>query len=398
MAPPIRWGAPTPAERGPIVGTLTDPNRRNAIGVHSGPYALYRALAVSAGTLNPVHLPDFIGTAPTETIGPHPQWSDPEAIVSIDPFGHVVVEAFADLLKDGWDIRPTIAVTAARIHMPEVEEAVARGRLSPDGAVLLSTGEVKVTKIAIEQVWYLPGVARRCGVDETELRRTLFEQTGGMFPELITRRDLQMFLPPVGGATVYCFGNPAGLTDPARKVACRVHDECSGSDVFGSDICTCRPYLVHGIEVCITTAQEGGTGIIVYNRKEGRGLGEVTKFLVYNARKRQPDGDRAETYFERTECVAGVQDVRFQELMPDVLHWLGVKRIDRFVSMSNTKYDAITRQGIAVVERVELPDDRVPGNARVEIEAKKAAGYYTKGSAPDKDTHQAKTGRTRSER
>jgi GTP cyclohydrolase II len=59
------------------------------------------------------------------------------------------------------------------------------------------------------------------------------------------------------------------------------------SDVFGSDICTCRPYLVHGIEECVRTAQEGGVGVIVYFRKEGRSLGEVTKFLVYNARKRQ---------------------------------------------------------------------------------------------------------------
>ena len=36
-------------------------------------------------------------------------------------------------------------------------------------------------------------------------------------------------------------------------------------------------------------------------------------------------GDTATAYFERTECVAGVQDMRFQELMPDVFHWLGMK-------------------------------------------------------------------------
>ena len=44
----------------------------------------------------------------------------------------------------------------------------------------------------------------------------------------------------------------------------------------------------------------------------------MTKFLVYNARKRQVGGDTADQYFARTECVAGVQDMRFQELMPDV--------------------------------------------------------------------------------
>ena len=43
-----------------------------------------------------------------------------------------------------------------------------------------------------------------------------------------------------------------------------MHDECNGSDVFSSDICTCRPYLVHGIEVCVQTAQQGGVGVIVY--------------------------------------------------------------------------------------------------------------------------------------
>src|SRR3546814_8865702 len=130
----------------------------------------------------------------------------------------------------------------------------------------------------------------------------------GMFPELVTRPDLKVFLPPIGGMTVYRFGDVSRLGKKETRIACRVHDECNGSDVFGSDICTCRPYLAHGIEVCIEEAQKGGVGVIVYNRKEGRALGEVTKFLVYNARKRQEAGDRAETYFQRTECVAGVQD------------------------------------------------------------------------------------------
>ena len=96
-------------------------------------------------------------------------------------------------------------------------------------------------------------------------------------------------------------------------------------------------------------------GIVIYNRKEGRALGEVTKFLVYNARKRQEGGDAASAYFERTECVAGVQDARFQQLMPDAIHWLGVSRIDHFVSMSDMKYDALTTQGVEIVERVAYP-------------------------------------------
>ena len=181
--------------------------------------------------------------------------------------------------------------------------------------------------------------------------------------------------------------------DRRRSLACRVHDECNGSDVFGSDICTCRPYLIHGIEECVKEAQRGGVGLIVYNRKEGRALGEVTKFLVYNARKRQAGGDKAATYFERTECVAGVQDARFQQLMPDVLHWLGITRINRFVSMSNMKYDAIVASDIEIGERVPIPDDLVPDDAKVEIEAKKAAGYYARDQVPGADDLSAVVGR-----
>ncbi|HWN70721.1 MAG TPA: GTP cyclohydrolase II, partial [Haliangium sp.] len=278
---------------------------------------------------------------------------------------------------------PTIAITKAHIHMPEIVAAIAAGRLETDGAILRDRGDCVVTKAAIEPVWYLPGVAKRFGCSESDLRRILFEQTGGMFPELVTRGDLEVFLPPIGGMTVYIFGDLAHMSDPARPLAARVHDECNGSDVFGSDICTCRPYLAHGIEECIRTAQSGGAGVIVYFRKEGRALGEVTKFLVYNARKRQQGGDRAAEYFARTECVAGVQDMRFQELMPDVLHWLGIRKIDRLVSMSNMKHQAIVGSGIEVVERVRIPPELVPPDAQVEMDAKVAAGYYTDGGVPD---------------
>jgi GTP cyclohydrolase II len=380
---PISWGAAEPRARGPVVGSLTDPAQRNVIGTHSGSYALYRALAIASGSLSPLHKPDLTDTAPSVALGPHPQWSDPDKIVSLDPFGHLAGEAFKDLIADGIDIRPTIAVVKARLTVPEIKEELRKGRIEPDGRIVLESGEINCIKAAIEPVWYLPGVAKRCGVAEQDLRRSLFENTGGMFPELVTRPDLRVFLPPIGGMTAYIFGDVAAIADPKRKLACRVHDECNGSDVFGSDICTCRPYLIHGIDICLRAAQEGGAGLIVYNRKEGRALGEVTKFLVYNARKRQAGGDTADAYFERTECVAGVQDVRFQELMADTLHWLGVTRIDRFVSMSNLKYDALVRQGIEIVERVPIPDALIPEDARVEMEAKKAAGYFTEEPAPD---------------
>ena len=389
----ITWGASSAFERGPVVGAMSDGAARNVIGAHSGSYLVYRALAVAAGTLDPVHIADLTDTSPTARIGPYPHWGNPSKIVSLDPYGHMVSEVFTKQLAAGFNIRPTIAVTKARINLPEIKDAMRAGRLKPDGNILTVNGDVRVTKAAIEPVWYLPGIADRFAISETDLRRTLFEHSGGMYTELVTRNDLKVFLPPIGGLTVYCFGDVSAVQDPDKEIACRVHDECNGSDVFGSDICTCRPYLAHGIEVCIQTAQCGGVGLIIYNRKEGRALGEVTKFLVYNARKRQHGGDRAETYFERTECVAGVQDMRFQELMPDVLTWLGVERIDRFVSMSDMKYDAVTGQGIEIGERISIPDGLIPEDANVEMDAKKAAGYFTNEPTPNAEQLKIAKGR-----
>jgi GTP cyclohydrolase II len=394
QATPIRWGDPEPLRRGPVIATLTEPAHRNVIGTHSGSYAIYRAVAVAAGQLTQDHRADLTNTAPAVQIGPHKAWADPDRIVSIDPWGAVAPQAFRAYMDQGMDIRPTIAITRAHINMPELRDAITAGRLKPDGKILCANGDVSVVKAAVEPVWYLPGIAKRFGLSEAALRRGLFEHTGGMFPELITRSDLEVFLPPIGGLTLYFFGDMDTISNPDVPLAVRVHDECNGSDVFGSDICTCRPYLTHGIEVCIETAQKGGAGVIVYSRKEGRALGEVTKFLVYNARKRQEGGDSAATYFHRTECVAGVQDMRFQELMPDALHWLGITRIHRFVSMSDMKHDAIVRSGIEILERVPIPEELVPADAKVEMEAKKAAGYFTTGKVASKDELEQVKGRS----
>ena len=223
---PIRWGAPTAAERGPVVGTLSDPQKRNVIGTHSGSYAVYRALAVAAKALDPEHKPDFTDTSPWHAIGPHPQWANENRIVSIDPFGATVHDAFSDYYDQGFDIRPSIAITKAHLQMPEIKEAIEAGRLEADGEILKEGGNCAVTKAAIEPCW-------------------------------------------------------------------------------------------------------------------------------------------------------------FQTLMPDVLHWLGIRRIDRFVSMSNLKYDAIVSSGIEIGERVRIPPELVPADAQVEIDAKMAAGYYTDGELPD---------------
>jgi len=393
---PMEWGHKDPQKRGPVVvsRTSTTIRRRNAIGAHGGSYSIYYALAVASNEIKIDHRPDFTNTEPAANIGPFPQWADKKKIVSMDPLGHLAPWLFKDTIeKENVDIRPTIAITRAHMKLPELEQSVREGRLIPDGKVCLNdSGELAVTKFAVEPVWYLPGVAERFGIDEGSLRRSLFEHTGGSYPELITRGDIKVFLPPIGGLTVYCFGDPAKMSDESVRLALRVHDECNGSDVFGSDICTCRPYLIYGIEEAVKEAQKGGSGVVIYFRKEGRALGEVTKYLVYNARKRGLD--RASEYFKRTENIAGVKDMRFQALMPDILHWLGIKKIDRMLSMSNMKHDAIVSQGIPIHERVELPESWIPADSRVEIDAKITAGYFTTGHRMTEEELAAVKGRS----
>ena len=157
--------------------------------------------------------------------------------------------------------------------------------------------------------------------------------------------DLRLFLPPIGGTSVYLFGEPTLLGRSDTPVTCRMHDECNGSDVFGSDLCTCRPYLMREIEECVKGAQAGGVGIVVYNRKEGRALGEVVKYLVYNARMRDPLGDGPERYFDHTFAVAGTADLRMQDLSTDVLNWLGVRHIATWVSMEQSQKRSVASGG-----------------------------------------------------
>jgi hypothetical protein len=75
---PIHWVRRRRASAGRSSEPYRSSGLRNVIGTHGGSYALYRALAVSSGTLDPIRRPDLTNTFPAATIGPFPQWSEPE--------------------------------------------------------------------------------------------------------------------------------------------------------------------------------------------------------------------------------------------------------------------------------------------------------------------------------
>ncbi|KAI0771360.1 GTP cyclohydrolase N terminal-domain-containing protein [Irpex lacteus] len=335
---PLTWGAADPATRGPVICSRlpTTIKQRNAIGAHSGSYSIYRALAIAMGTLNPSHKPDYSKTEPAVPIPPQPSWSDPHKIVSFDPWGHLVPHVFKKELEElGLDVSRVSLSLSAR-----------KGELKIDGKILLKSHPLQNadgTKAAVEPVWWLPGIAERFGISEgffaARSSRTPEECTLSSSPAPISR-----YSSPIGNLTAYI---------------------CNGSDVFGSDICTCKPY----------SPTPSKSASVAHNAVAS--VLSFTSYLVYNLRKR--GGDSADKYFKATELIAGVKDMRFQALMPDVLHWLGIKKIDNMVSMSDMKYNAIVQSGIPIHKRYDIPDHLLPPDSRVEIDAKIAAGYFTSG-------------------
>lgn len=339
-----------------------DLEKENQAGTYGGANAAYHGLAELRGgvDMNSFHkkrsphefyvksLSDYIKLPQTQKHWDH--------ICTFDPLGL-------------FSTRPTMAATTARMEITELIP-----NLEADGVVVNEDKSINIIKCAIDYAWNLPALSERLGMEESDVRSRLHKYT---LDKTVQDPTKKTYLPPVGGITVYFFGDISKLEDKKTEVAVRVHDSCCGSDVFGTDICTCRPYLMFSVQGAVECAQRGGVGIVAYFQKEGRSLGEVTKFRVYNARKKQPGGDTAEQYFAQTESIAGIRDARFQEMMPDVLLWLGITRIDWLMSMSSDKYDAIVARGIQVMQRVSLPDMYVPAGATVEITAKIASGYHT---------------------
>lgn len=262
---------------------------------------------------------------------------------------------------------PTIAACKAHLDILELKD------LAVDGHIVTEDGIV-TSKCAVYYAWNLPALSARLDLSEEELRGALYKYSQD---KRLLDPHVRTYIPAVGGCTIYTFGDARQLRDPRTETVVRVHDECIGSDVFGSDICSCRPYLIFALRQAVECAQRGGVGVVVYFRKEGRSLGEVIKFRVYNARINQQGGDRPDMYFHHTESIAGIRDARFQTMMPDVLNWMGIRRIDWLCSMSNEKYEAITGAGIKVMQRVDLPENYIKDSMRVELDAKIASGYHS---------------------
>lgn len=131
----------------------------------------------------------------------------------------------------------------------------------------------------------------------------------------------------------------------------RVHSECLTGDALFSMRCDCG----YQLQEALKRIAEQGCGVLLYLRQEGRGIGLLNKIRAYHLQ----DGG-ADTV-EANEQLGFSADMRRYDLCVSMLDHLGVKAL-RLMTNNPRKVDALTRDGVNVVERVGLTTGLNPHN------------------------------------
>lgn len=121
----------------------------------------------------------------------------------------------------------------------------------------------------------------------------------------------------------------------------RIHSQCLTGDVFGSLRCDCRQQL----EMALELISAAGSGILIYEQQEGRGIGLIPKLQAYELQ------DSGLDTVEANERLGFKADQRDFALHAGILNLLGVTSV-RLLSNNPHKVAALERGGIKVVERV----------------------------------------------
>lgn len=121
----------------------------------------------------------------------------------------------------------------------------------------------------------------------------------------------------------------------------RIHSQCLTGDVFHSLRCDCRQQL----EMALSLIGEAGSGVLVYEQQEGRGIGLMAKLQAYELQDKGMDTVQA------NEELGFKADHREFQLPAEILNALGLKAV-RLLSNNPQKVAALESAGIKVAERV----------------------------------------------
>lgn len=121
----------------------------------------------------------------------------------------------------------------------------------------------------------------------------------------------------------------------------RIHSQCLTGDVFHSLRCDCRDQL----EIALRAVSAAGRGIIIYEQKEGRGIGLMNKLRAYALQ------DAGADTVEANEQLGFASDLREYEMPAAILQHLGVRGV-RLMSNNPEKVKAVEAAGVRVAERV----------------------------------------------
>ena len=134
-----------------------------------------------------------------------------------------------------------------------------------------------------------------------------------------------------------------GKIENQENVLCRVHSECLTGDTFFSKKCDCGHQLRRSMELI----SEKGSGIILYLRQEGRGIGLVNKIKAYSLQ------DEGYDTVEANEMLGFNADERSYEICSDMLSHFSIKSVN-VLTNNPSKVKGLEESNISVSKRIPL--------------------------------------------